>query len=96
MFDPGLAQSIMGSESPRLPSATGGSTTIKNIPPIIGGTVGGVIGLGLVAALFAFLFLRSSSKNYELRFQRNPNEEFVSNTTGPSTTLPSGPSDGRD
>ena len=94
-FDPGLAQSVTAPESSGLPSpsASGGST--NNTPAIVGGVVGGIIGLGVVAALIGFLVLRRKKKrtynNHGLNFQRSPNKGFISNTTIPSTLPPGSP-----
>ena len=64
-------------------SKTGGNT--NNTPAIIGGVVGGVAVLGLLAALILFLVLRSRQKSryqiYSSNLLQSPNMAFTPNTT---------------
>ena len=52
-------------------SSSGKSGTTNNTPAIVGGVVGGVVAIGLIAALIIFLMLRSRQKTqkYNSSFQ---------------------------
>src|SRR5260221_12595895 len=52
-------------------SNSGTSRTTNNTPAIVGGVVGGLVALGLIAALIIFLMLRSKQKTqkYNSSFQ---------------------------
>jgi len=101
-FNVTLAQSMGGIESSRSPSATSSSAAVSstssgsnNIPAIVGGVIGGVAFLGILAILIVFFLLRSKrkrkSQNYKPSSQQSPKMAFTPNTTAsliPSTMSP--------
>ncbi|KAG8824684.1 hypothetical protein FRC17_009039 [Serendipita sp. 399] len=62
-FTSSSSSATSSTSSPSQTVASSDSPSDKNnIPAIVGGTVGGVVGLGLVACLILFLFKRNSNK----------------------------------
>jgi len=89
IFNVTLAQDTRGTESSRLPSTSTSVPTqvsftkTDHTPMIIGGVVGGLIGLGLVAALITYLVIRSRRKQDSTTYSSSTNDR----STNPSASI---------